>query len=588
MQGVLDKARSMLRSARRAAKGALAPQRVLERRPGEGESQRANRPIPIPQDLDAALCEVEGFIGTSSGLKIRRLTILEVPAAILYIEEIVDRSRLETGVVAPLILEAEKLRRLGRKDPVTPDLVVGRVAVAAQTKRLNDIRDIVWSVLDSAAVVVAAGWRQAVSLQIPGTDRRAVVAPEMEVTVRGPREGFVERIDANVGLIRYRLKHPRLRIVNLTVGRYTRSKVAVLYVEGLARVEVVAEAVSRIKRIDIDAVVDSGQVEEFIEDSPLSPFPQVGSTERPDHAVGGLVQGRVVILVDSSPFALIVPFPGISFLQSAEDYYQRWVASLITRTIRLISVLVALFLPSAYVAFTTFHQEVIPRSLALAIAVQREMVPYPAIVEALALTLVFEIVTEASIRLPRPMGLTIGIVGTLVIGESAVRANLISNVMVIVIAATALAQFTIMHPMTVTVRLLRLPILLLSSTLGLFGIFFATIAILLHLSSLRTFGEPYLTPYAPALAPDMKDTTLRLPIWAQVTRPSLEATRNLVRQPPGQRPRRPSRESDVLELEAVETRKLSENPPKAQDEIVSGQDDGLGRVRRPKPASKGR
>jgi spore germination protein KA len=240
------------------------------------------------------------------------------------------------------------------------------------------------------------------------------------------------------------------------------------------------------------------------------------------------------------------------------------------------------FLPSAYVAFTTFHQEVIPRSLALAIAVQREMVPYPAIVEALALTLVFEIVTEASIRLPRPMGLTIGIVGTLVIGESAVRANLASNVMIIVVAATALAQFTIMHPMTVTVRLLRLPILILSSAFGLYGIFFAVIVTLLHLSSLRTFGEPYLAPYAPAMPRDITDTAVRLPIWAQVTRPTLEAV-NLTRQPPGQQPAPPDRKSDVLELETRRT-VPSENPPVVQDEVVQRtDDDGL-----PRPASRRR
>lgn len=560
MEGVLDRARKMWRAASRPAIRAESPR----------ELDQAGGPIPISPELEKALSDIREFVDESSGLSIRRLNRLDVPMAVLYMDEMVDKTRLESGILRPLI-QSDRDRPAGRDGPPAgPEFVLSSVVTSASGAEVLSVQDVIWTVLDGHCAVLAQGWRKALTFAVEDVPKRAISEPEMEVEVRGPREGFVEDLPTNIGMVRHRLKHPRLRLTMLTLGRMTRSKVAVLYIEGLARVEVVAEAFARLRRIDLDCVLDSGVIEEFIEDVPMSPFPQVGSTERPDRVVAALAQGRVVIFTDSSPFALMVPFSAVTFLQSGEDYYQRWVGTLVTRPVRLLSILISLFLPSIYVAFTTFHQEIIPRPLALAIAVQREMVPYPAIVEALLLTVIFEIVVEATIRLPRPMGQTIGIVGALVIGESAVRANLASNVMVIVVAATALAQFTVMPAMTTAIRLLRLPMLVLSSMLGLFGIFAGSILILLHLSSLRSFGLPYLTPFAPASLSDMKDAVIRLPWWAQVTRPSLTTGRNPVRIPPGQRPKPPEDRSRRLELE-VDSHlvPLAPDPPQAKDTDVS-------------------
>ncbi|MGI6632356.1 MAG: spore germination protein [Bacillota bacterium] len=475
---------------------------------------------PVSPELDRTLDSVKRYLDSTSGLKARHLNVAGRASAILYIEQIVDKPRLESGLILPL-QQAHGCH--------TPDSVLQEIVPSTSGREVHTIHDIVWAILDGDSILVCEGWPRALAFDIRGGDKRPISEPEMEVTIKGPRQSFVEDVNTNLAMIRRKIRHPSLRLMSLTIGNLSRTKVFMLYIQGIARPDVVAEVFSRLSRIDIDAVEDTGYLVEFIEDSPMSPFPQVGVSERPDRVTAGLSQGRVAVLVDGSPFAMMVPFPAVAFLQSPDDSYERWPLTLITRVTRLASVLISIFFPAFYVALTTFHQEIIPRHLALTIAVQREQVPYPVLVECFALIAVFEIVTEASVRLPRAMGQTIGIVGTLVIGESAVRANLTSNVTVIVIATTAVAQFTVPPGFTTTIRLLRLPLLVLGSSLGLYGVFAGTILILLHVASLRCVGLPYLYPYSPLSTEDLGDASIRLPWWTHTKRPVITAEANVVR-----------------------------------------------------------
>lgn len=511
--------------------------------------------LPISGDLEQTISSVEALINEASGLKIRRIERSGVPFVVFYVDDLVDVTRLETSILLPL-----QERDTGNQ----PDSIVTETIHSAKETHIYSVQDIVWAILDGKCVVLSKGWKEAIGFDVRKSKTRQVTEPHSERTLGGPHHGFVEDLPTNINLLRRSIKHPRLRLISLTVGRISRTQVVVLYIEGITRVDLVTEVLSRLKRIDVDIAEDANHLAEFMEDCPFSPFPQIGTTERPDRVVSALVQGRVAIMTDGSPSTMMVPFPAISFLQSPDDYYERWPLSMITRIVRLISAIVALFFPSAFLAVITFHQEIIPRNLALAIAIQRERVPYPAIVELLLLTVVFEIVTEAAIRLPQALGQTIGIVGTLVIGESAARANLVSNVSLIVVAATAIAQYTVTPTLTTAIRFLRVPLLLLSAFLGIFGAFSGVIIILLHLCSLRSFGFPYLSPYTPLSITDMSDSTIRLPRWMQTRRPEIIGDKNPVRIRPGQEPTPPKEASERLELETIPKKVLiSTEVPKA-------------------------
>lgn len=309
---------------------------------------------------------------------------------------------------------------------------------------------------------------------------------------------------------------------------------AIAYVQGIARPSVVQEVRSRLERVDIDSIQESGQLEELIEDAPLSPFPTIGRTERPDRIVGALLEGRVAILVDGTPFVLVVPLTLMTLLTTPEDYFERFYAGTLVRVIRVVAITVSLLLPSFYVAITTFHQELLPTPLILSIAAQREGVPFPAFVEALLMEVTFELIREAGIRLPRIIGPAVSIVGVLVLGDAAIRAGLVSPIMVIVVAATGIASLgTPAFSLAIGIRFLRFVLLFLSSFLGLFGIAIGMLALFSHAAALESFGVPYMLPIAPVVDSGLKDAIVRAPWWAMKKRPTFLSWHNQTRLDPG-------------------------------------------------------
>jgi len=324
---------------------------------------------------------------------------------------------------------------------------------------------------------------------------------------------------------------------SMKIGSYTNTDVVIAYIEGLADHTLIEEVENRLQRIEIDSVLESGYIEELIEDNSYSPFPQLVNTERPDVAAANLLEGRVVILVDGTPFVLIAPISFFSLLQSPEDYYQRYMISSIIRILRFVFMVLSLLLPSLYVAVLTYHQEMVPTALLISVASSRESVPFPALVEALMMEVTFEALREAGVRLPKQVGAAVSIVGALVIGQAAVQAGLVSAPMVIVVAITGVSSFMVPHyTQGIALRMLRFPIILLAGTLGLLGVMLGVITIVVHLCTLRSFGIPYLTPIAPVKGRELKDALIRAPWWKMDTRPHLTGEFNSYRQSPSQKP----------------------------------------------------
>jgi spore germination protein KA len=396
---------------------------------------------------------------------------------------------------------------------------------------------VVDAVLGGDAILLVDGVDHGVALSARSWPERAIEEPVSEANIRGPRDGFIETMRINTMLLRRRIRSPHMKMERIVVGRRTQTPVDLIYLKDVADPALVREVKSRIGRIDVDSMLDSGMLQEFIEDQPSSPFPLMMNTERPDRTAAGLLEGQVAIMVDGSPSALLLPVTFWHFMKASEDYYDRfWIGTLVLWH-RFLFLMLSVLGPSLYVAITSFHQEMIPTTLLLSIAAAREGIPFPVLIEALMMEIFFEALREAGIRLPRQVGQAVSIVGALVIGEAAVRAGLASAPVVFIVAATGIASFTIpQFQLGVTFRFLRFPIMILAGTLGLFGIMVGLVAILVHLCAVRSFGVPYLTPVAPLDINGLKDVLIRAPLWLMGRRPPGMGTVNPHRQTQGLKP----------------------------------------------------
>ncbi|MFE5320019.1 spore germination protein [Paenibacillus sp. NPDC056579] len=358
-----------------------------------------------------------------------------------------------------------------------------------------------------------------------GMQGRSIQEPSSENTVRGPRDGFVESISTNLSLIRRRYPSRHLQVRISKKGTRTQTKVALIYIDDIVNPELLQEVQRRLDTMDVDEVLDSGTVEQWIEDSWYSPFPQAQYTEQPARVVAALSEGRMAIVVDGTPIVLLVPVTFSMLFQAMDDYSERWMVGSAIRLIRFIAGFIALMLPSLYIALLSFHPGMVPTGLTLSIAAGRADVPFPSIMEAIMMEATLEMLREAGLRLPRFIGQTIGIVGGLVIGQSAVEAGIVSPAMVVVVALTAICSFLLpAYNAAIAIRLLRFPLMFLSGTLGLLGLILGLMAIAAHLVSLKSFGINYFSPFAPYHIRDWKDTAIRAPLPLLKTRPAVLQT----------------------------------------------------------------
>ncbi len=392
--------------------------------------------------------------------------------------------------------------------------------------------------LSGSTILLIDGIAEALCINERKWESRGIDEPQTESTVRGSREGFTENIKVNTAMLRRKIKDPDLCIEKFTIGTKTKTLVYMTYMKNVADPKLPEEVRKRLKKIDIEAVLESGFIEQYIEDAPLSIFATVSNTEKPDKLAAKLLEGRVGILVDGSPFALAVPALFLSSFQSEEDYYSRPYFASFLRLLRFISYVISILAPAIYVALTVYHQELIPTQLLISIAASREQVPFPAVLEALIMIFVFDILREAGVRLPKPVGSAVSIVGALVLGQSAVEAGLISPIMVIVVSATAISSFVV-PSQTDSGTILRYYYLISAGFAGGFGILMGLLITLIHMTTLRSFGTPYLSPILPFTPQGLKDTFIRAPLWAMPERPEPIAGKDSYKQAGGLRPKPP-------------------------------------------------
>lgn len=475
---------------------------------------------PISADLNKSVNEIQEMLGKSPDVVMRQFTIgpgKGIQAALFYIDGLIDKVMVDQGILRMLMVESrtEKGAGLTRQNGLA--FVESHLLVASQTSRSKSISDLVNSVLSGDTALLIDGSDEAVVIQARGWKSRGIEQPEAEVVVRGPHQGFVETLRSNTAMLRRYIRDPQLTFDMLRLGRRTRTDACIVYMKQLVNPHLISEIKRRLKRIDVDSILGTGFIEEYIEDAPFSPYATVAYTERPDVVVGKLLEGRAAILVDGTPFALTVPFLFIEALQSTEDYYNRYTVASLTRTIRFAGYAINLLAPAIYVALSTYHQELIPTPLLISLAASSAGIPLPAVVEAIGMGFVFELLQEAGLRLPRPYGQAVSIVGALVIGQATAAAGFVSQAIVIVVAITAISSFV--TPQRQESPIIRLALTVLAGVLGAFGIMIGLLGILVHLAGLRSFGVPYLSPIAPFMPHEMKDVAVRAPHWAMIYRP---------------------------------------------------------------------
>ncbi|MFC3799713.1 spore germination protein [Cohnella sp. GCM10012308] len=392
--------------------------------------------------------------------------------------------------------------------------------------------------LNGCALILLDGINRGLAVDAADPKARQVEEPNVQSVVRGPREGFTEVLDWNTSMLRRKLRTPDLWMETRVIGRQSRTRVVVAYLNGVVKESVLQEVRRRLDGIDIDAVLESNYIEECIQEKQYSPFPTMFNTERPDVVAADLLEGKVCILVDGTPFVLVVPALFVQFFQSSEDYYQRPDFASLVRVLRFISFFLATMTPSLYIAVTTFHQELIPTTLLYNLASQREGVPFPAFMEGLLMEVTFEILREASVRMPKTIGQSISIVGTLVIGQAAVEAGLVTAGMVIVVSITAISNFVMpAFNMGIAARILRFILMALAGAFGLYGVFLGVIVIIVKLCKLESFGVPYMTPFAPLRWRELRDGFVRVPFRWMTRRPSSAVSGRRLRVPAPERGR---------------------------------------------------
>ncbi|HEY5562535.1 MAG TPA: spore germination protein [Clostridiaceae bacterium] len=477
----------------------------------------------ISDEAQINLDYLKELLKDNSDIIFREFYISNWKGVLIYIDGMTDKILLDDYVLETLMVMGDKV------DKVTD--IKERLLTVTDVKEFSSMADGVKYALSGDCIIFIDGLKVCYVLGTRTWNARGVTEPSSETVVRGARESFTETIRFNTVLVRRKIRDTRFKLELKSYGIRSKTDVAIMYIDDIVNKEVLKELRARLEKVNIDAILDSGYIEQIIEDNKWTPFPQIQSTERPDVVAAGLYEGRIAILVDNSPFALIVPAALPVFFQSPDDYYQRWFTSSIVRIIRFTAILLSLLLPSLYIAISSFHTEIIPIKLAYSIAASRVGVPFPAFVETLIMELSLAFLLEAVVRLPRPIGSTIGIVGGLIIGQAAVSAGIVSPIMIIIVSITAITNFVVPnYEVSSALRVIRILLIILSSIIGLYGIMLGGIIVLIHLIKLESFGIPYLSPLVNPDISDFKDLFIRMPMCFFKKRPVYLKTGDKIRQ----------------------------------------------------------
>lgn len=473
---------------------------------------------PLDTDLDKNLKSLEALLCNSSDVVAHRFRFGPggcLRGALVFIDGLAGSATLSDAILRPLLswpVQADALppaRKL-------LDAIREEALYASEIKEADALDALCAGCLRGDAALLVEGCRGGLSINAKGWEKRSISEPQSETVVRGPREGFTENLRTNTALIRRKIHGGSLKVEELCVGRKTQTTVSLLYLDGVANPKVVEAVKVRISGLDVESILETGYLEEYIEDAPYSPFATIGFSEKPDVVAAKILEGRVAIAVDGTPFVLTAPMLFIESFQTAEDYYIRPLYASSLRLLRILAYIITVFAPAIFIALTAFHHELIPTTLLLRIAAAREGTPFPVFLEALIMIFAFEILREAGVRLPRPVGQAISIVGALIMGEAAVSAGIVGAPMVITVAVAAVSGFLV-PSQSDSSSMLRILMMIPASIVGFYGVAFGFLALLIHLASLESFGVPYFDSFAHLS--DLQDTVLRTPLWFMNKRP---------------------------------------------------------------------
>ncbi|MBW4082617.1 spore germination protein [Paenibacillus sp. S150] len=431
-------------------------------------------------------------------------------ATLMYLDGMCDTHAVEEFVLQPLLAH---FRKNSGEDEEGKGEELKRIFIPTlQIRAVHETNEVVKAILRGETAIFTEGNASVMLVNLVKMETRSIEEASSEKAVRGPRDAFMETLRTNTSLLRRRIRSSKLKLECMTVGSVTETDIVIGYMEGIAKESLVKEVRDRLQKIEIDGVIHSSNIEEYIEDNVFSPFPQIQNTERPDVAVSSLLEGKVVIITDNTPFVLIVPMTYWSGLQAVDDYTDRFMYATFVRWIRYTFVHISLLLPSLYVALTTYHLQVIPTPLVVSIASAREGVPFPAVFEAFIMEFIFEGLREAGIRLPQQVGPAVSIAGALVVGQAVVAAGIVSTPLVIIVSLTGIASFAFpIYNLGTAYRMLRFPLLIVAGILGFYGIVLFLIVLTVHMVTLNPFGVPYMAPYAPLSVDNLSDVFVRAP-----------------------------------------------------------------------------
>ncbi len=474
--------------------------------------------MSISMRLEENIQYLDGVLENCGDVVRHMLMIANVPVYVIYMDSMIDRELIEGDFLRNLMYGIQQLPIEHRIEYMQT-----RAITTADSKTVLCMDDALVEALSGNTVIFVDGCEKALVISSKKFPVRGVQAAQSEVAVRGPKDSFTESMRMNTVLIRRRIKDTHLKSIQKRLGVRSKTDVAIMYMDGIVRPEILKEILERLDSFQIDGIFDCGNIEQLTEKKWYSPFPQFQTTERPDKAASALLEGRIVMVVDNSPMVLLLPTTMNCFFQAADDYYNRWEIVCFVRILRYIAAWIAMTLPALYIGIICFHPEMLPSSLELSFAAARRGVPFPVPIEVLLLELAFELLREAGIRLPGPMGSALGIVGGLIIGQAAVDAQIISPIVVIIVALTALASFTIPNEgFASAFRLVKFYLIVLASFLGVYGVVLGLLTVFIHLASLDSFGIPYLMPFVAVnveKSMDWQDGLIRKPLFQMKKRP---------------------------------------------------------------------
>lgn len=510
-------------------KSTRAPIKVTEwneNRKKENKGQLTMQGQFVSPDLKANLEKIkqELNIPKNADIVIREFTLgLNLKAFIIFVEGMVDKIVINDFILRQL-MNPDNFKSYNNEYPV--DYVMNHVLSINDVKKLNEYNKIIHEILNGVTALFIESCDETLLIESRGYEKRSIDKPSTESVVMGSQEGFTENLCTNITLIRRIIKNKDLITEILPIGKTSNSNCAIMYLDGIANPELVKEVKRRIRSINIDFVTGDGMIEQFIEDKPFHIIPQVLNTERPDRAASFIMEGQVIIIGEGVPFVNVVPVTFFAMFHAAEDSFLRWPFGTAIRLIRILGLFFATLLPALYVSLILYHQEMIPTDLLVAFATARENVPFPTIIEVLILEISFELIREAGVRVPGIIGPTLGIIGALILGQAAVAANLVSPVLIIVVAVTGLGNFAIpSYSLATGIRLIRFGLILAGAFLGFYGVAAVLFIAGCFACNMKSFGVPFLSPISPVTKKN-PDIIARAPNFEQKMRPDYLNTPN--------------------------------------------------------------